>query len=512
MRRLLLATALACALLAPPAHAGPSFQIAGGADAVDGLVDPGGTLHVVWTDEVSPENNVVHYCRVPRGGTACTGARDVTLPLITDQVDEPYLVLGSGGSTLHIAMSRYNESDAYVWTSGDLGNSWSGATKVYDRGRCDGSTEPLLGPQAGQITFVAWNVGHCVFGAAINGSEAAATLDANPPGGGVYNFAAAPTGDGGLIAAADDLDRAFWWRLPPGADPSVTANWGAAQDLGEGEGTHVAGGAGGAYVLVQETLPSFDSLIRVRKWTGAGFAPPVDIGRGDTGYLHDLVVGPSGTVAAVWRRNSQNGESFNRLRVTRSTDGGASFSPPVSFATTEGVAFRLDVGVATDGRGFAVWQDEGETVRAASLEPIAEFIPTGGTSGGTSPGTTVPGGTTPRPAPARPLRRTVNVKGGSVTLTGPRGCVRRGGTFVATLKWKRKKRKGNLFVKVRRTDFYIGARRVKIDRRAPFRQTLRVRAIAVPGSTVRLRARAFIKVKRGRSPKKSLFVTFRVCA
>ena len=503
---------LACALLAPPALAGPSFQIAGGAKDVDGLVDPGGTLHVVWTDDVSPENNVVHYCRVPRGGTACTGARDVTLPLPTDRIDEPYLVLGSGGSTLHIAMSRYVESDAYVWTSGDLGNTWSGATKVYDRGRCTDSTEPLLGPQAGQITFVAWNVGHCVFGAAINGSEAAATLDANPAGGGVYNFAAAPTGDGGLIAAADDLDRAFWWRLPPGADPSVTANWGAAQDLGAGEDTHVAGGgAGNAYVLVQETLPSFDSLIRVRRWTGTGFAPPVDIGGGDTGYLHDLAVGPTGAVAAVWRRNRENGESFNRLRVARSTDGGASFSPPVSFATTEGVAFRLDVGLATTGSGFAVWQDEGKTVRAASLEPIAEFIPSGGSSPGTTvpSGTTTPGGTT---TPARPVRRTVSVRGGSVTLTGPRSCIRRGGTFVATLKWKRKKRKGNLFVKVRRTDFYIGTRRVKIDRRAPFRQTLRVRATAVRGSTVRLRARAFIKVKRGRSPKKSLFVTFRVCA
>ena len=78
------------------------------------------------------------------------------------------------------------------------------------------------------------------------------------------------------------------------------------------------------------------------------------------------------------------------------------------------------------------------------------------------------------------MRRTVSVRGGSVTLTGPRGCIRRGGTFVATLKWKRKKRKGNLFVKVRRTDFYIGTRRVKIDRRAPFRQTLRVRATSRP--------------------------------
>jgi hypothetical protein len=106
----------------------------------------------------------------------------------------------------------------------------------------------------------------------------------------------------------------------------------------------------------------------------------------------------------------------------------------------------------------------------------------------------------------------VAVKGGKVTLTGPKGCIRAGGTFVATLKWKRQKRKGNLFVKVRRADFYIGAKRVKIDRRAPFRQTLRVRATSRRGSSIRLRARAFIKVKRGRSPKKSLYVTFRVCA
>ena len=509
MKRLLLGAALACALLAQPAHAGPSFQIASGAKDVDGYVDPGGTLHVVWTDDVNPENDIVHYCKVPRGGTTCTGARDIVGPWGADgAVDEPFLVLGAGGSTLHIAMLRYVESDAYLWTSTNFGDTWSAGTKVYNTGGCTDSTEPLLGPQIGQITFVAWNVGACVFGAAVNGSESAATLRANPPGGGHFNFAAATTGDGGMIAAADDLDRTFWWRLPPGEDPSVTANWGAAQDLGAGQEAQVGHGGGEAFVLSQEDLPS-SAAIRVRKWTGAGFAPPIDVGGGETGYMHDLAVGPAATVAAVWRRNAQNGESVRRLRIARSTDRGASFATPVSFATTEGLASRLDAGLATDGSGFAVWQDEGKTVRAASLDPIAEFVPAG-----PGPGTTPPPGTTtpPTTTPARPLRRTVNVPGGSVTLTGPRSCVRRGGTFVATLKWKRKKRKGNLFVKVRRTDFYIGTRRVKIDRRAPFRQTLRIRATSVPGSTVRLRARAFIKVKRGRSPKKSLFVTFRVCA
>ncbi len=81
---------------------------------------------------------------------------------------------------------------------------------------------------------------------------------------------------------------------------------------------------------------------------------------------------------------------------------------------------------------------------------------------------------------------------------------------MATLTWRRQRRRGNLFIRVRRADFYIGARRLKVDRRAPFRQTLRIPRPR-SGQTYRFRARAFIKVRRGRSPTKSIFSTIRVC-
>ena len=67
---LLLAALAAAALLAvfaPAALAGPSFQLAAGARAPDGLVDPGGTLHVVWADAAT--SGIVHCARsraVPR--------------------------------------------------------------------------------------------------------------------------------------------------------------------------------------------------------------------------------------------------------------------------------------------------------------------------------------------------------------------------------------------------------------------------------------------------------------
>ncbi len=106
----------------------------------------------------------------------------------------------------------------------------------------------------------------------------------------------------------------------------------------------------------------------------------------------------------------------------------------------------------------------------------------------------------------------VSVPGATVTLRVPGACVPRGGTFRAKLAWKKQKRKGNLFVKVRRTDFYVNLRRVRIDTKAPFVANFRIPMSVPAGATLTVRARAFIKVKKGRSPKKSIRATVRVCS
>jgi len=101
--------------------------------------------------------------------------------------------------------------------------------------------------------------------------------------------------------------------------------------------------------------------------------------------------------------------------------------------------------------------------------------------------------------------------GATYKLGIPKRCVAPGQRFRVTLSWKRQKRKGNLFVKVKRADFYLGATRLRIDTTRPFVYTYAVRASQRPGSTVRLRARAFIKVKHGKTPKKSIFAKVKVC-
>jgi hypothetical protein len=122
-----------------------------------------------------------------------------------------------------------------------------------------------------------------------------------------------------------------------------------------------------------------------------------------------------------------------------------------------------------------------------------------------TPAATTPGAVTPRTT-------TVWTSGALINLTVPGGCVKRGGVFKATLRWKKIKRKGNVFVKINRTDFYVNKKRVRIDRRAPFAASFRIPFSAKAGSTIALRARAYIKVKKGRAPKKSIRASVRICS
>jgi photosystem II stability/assembly factor-like uncharacterized protein len=117
------------------------------------------------------------------------------------------------------------------------------------------------------------------------------------------------------------------------------------------------------------------------------------------------------------------------------------------------------------------------------------------------------------PPPVKPTKTTTaSVPGAKISFGTPNTCVKAGSTFKVTLTWKKQKRKGNKFVKVRRADFYIGTKRAKIDKKAPFTQTLKVTASTKKGSSITVKARAYIKVTKGKSPTKSISSKIKVCA
>ena len=189
----------------------------------------------------------------------------------------------------------------------------------------------------------------------------------------------------------------------------------------------------------------------------------------------DLFQDPSGRLHALWAESSGL-----RYRYATSTANTA-WSAPQTLVTGDSFAFkRLAVNAA--GNGWAVWVG-GAGVRAVPLSRATIY--TGPTRGVQTTGF-----------------------GGAYTLGVPRRCVSPGQRFRVTPTWRRQRRKGNLFVKVRRSDFYLGSRVIKRDTRVPFVHTYRVTVTQRPGSTITLRARAFIKVRRGKEPKKSIRAGF----
>lgn len=513
MTRLVLvmaATAAAMGLaFASPVQAGEPFTVGEG-KLPHVVAEPGGTAHVVWIRDDTGFDET-HYCRIPRGATACDAKHVLPTSAFTESggdTGQPFILRAPAG-TLYIVMQRYISSDVWLWESSDNGGSWSAPRKVYDWSNSTDFGEPVLGPGAGEITFTVTNTADSVFAANLDGSEAAVQVraDLNDPFDDLdYALDAVPTGDGGMIAVGNRLASSYFWRMAPGGNPSDTAAWSAPPQLvgPAQEYASLAGGPSGQFAV-----QTAEAKVVARKWGGSTFGAPVVIAD-EHGYMNDVTVSGSGGVGAVWRRNAEP----NRLRFGISTDGGASFAVR-TVALQPDIFFDLDVALANDNQGVYTYAKSNPDSGSRDLIRVGDLTQAAEPTSPPAPTTTA---LDPAvfgypdalyPGPVRSVSAADRDK--RITVSIPRTCVRAGQRFSVRLAWARKKRKGNLFVKVRRADFYIAGKRVKVDRRAPFRQVLSMRATAAPGSSIKFRARAFIKVKRGKSPTKSIHATIRVC-
>lgn len=493
MKRLLLAAALASmAVLAPVASAATPFTVGDGKTPHLAVDPASGTAHLVWRND--PANHIT-YCRIPRGAGACDVKVDLDASNGGLGPGSPFVLLD--GSTVRIVESIYSLNKTAVFTSSDGGASWGSAADVYKFANVTDPTEPIAGPDAGSFTIAGANPANAVWSAAFDGSEVAKTDHATLPGGG-RDLQVAPTGDGGLVAVAHDGANVSYWRMAPGSDPSLTASWSGQLPLARGEDARVAGGPGGAYVLISSGDPTNKST-QVRKWTGSGWSDPVVVAA-EQPYINDVFVGPSGAVAAIWRGN----DSPHRLMYALSTNGGATFTN-APLAREDVVMASMDVAIASDLKGFATYEGEGggatSQIRVVAIDgPPSTTTGTGtGTGSGTGPTTTVKS----------------DVPGGQLSFSVPKACVPAGRKIFAKLAFKRFRRnaRGRLVIlRVKKADFFIGTKRVKTDRKAPFVQQLTIKN-PKPGAryTVKVKAKLATKNKL-KSPTKTVSAKITICA
>lgn len=535
IRTTLAATAVALLTATGSAGAATPFTAGTGSDP-DVAVTPNGTAFVAYNIG-SPHR--LQVCRVPRGADACDSVTTLNFPSGASAVeagepqvfavsDTKIVVVGScftcGGGGASNRLWRFVSTDgggSYPAIT-EIGAPNGGNDAFPDensqaewREDLDGGT--LLSVRRGRVG--AYNT-------------ASDTAFAEFAGAGImYRPAVGRVpGTNRAVAVASNLAVIRYGHFTTGIPSptrlqlSTTANWtGGLQASGRGEQAEepsLATGSSGLFLGYRRVLPD-QFLVRKFDPTTNTFGAATAIqgtaaieSSSSIQYPY-LFQDPAGRIHGIWRA-LYSGPGGNRLRYTVSTDGGATYAAARTLVAGETV-LDPQLAVASDGYGVAAYETVGGTnIRVVRLDPFEDSGTAPSTPGTPAPGTTpstdplVVGYPGPLyPGPTRTI--TATVPGAELGLDVPKGCVRPGQSFRITLKWKKQRRKGNKFVKVFRTDFFEGTKLRLRDRKAPFRYTFKIKASQKPGSSVTVRARAFIKVKRGKGPKKSIKATVKVC-
>ena len=524
--------AAAAAALPTGAVAATPFNIGNGirpSVAVDGA----GNGYFVWleqrgSNQVDPAQ--VHFCKVLAGTSTCAVSSQFTVPAgpsyLGDPSGNPQVFLGPDGQPTIITgcsgcFGGGSRTSQFVSSNG--GTSFQprpgygtlgliGGAYVTGRGEYDAAADAYFGiddygefQRMPPTTVMTNPVALSPFsGGSLN--EAAVSF----AGSGATQTHVAAFGGSGIGA-----ELRFKHHSNP-SDVNTPGNW-VGGDSSIGTTSHHVSLATGPSGIVLVSGRDNPTLIEARVFALAGktfgAATTITSGAQGDGSIDsvDVYQAPNGRLHALWHVPS-GGSVPAGARYATSADG-VTWSAPQSIVADAKMFHAAVAGTADANKGWIVYGNDDlhdNAIRVATLDPLPAVVP--------PPPPPPPLPPPPPPPPAISPTYTgaakaiaVSDRNASYSFSVPRGCVAPGQSFTATLKWKRKKRKGSVFVKVSRVDFYLESKRLAIDRTPPFSYRYTIVATQRRGSTIELRARAFTKVRRGKAPKKSLRATITVC-
>jgi hypothetical protein len=507
-RTILLPMALLALALAPSAQARgggfgvspavQSFQVGtGGKPQV--AVDANGTAHVVWqvTLNGADQPDELHYCQVPAGATACSGEKVLVAPL--DAIGRASYVFTTNDGRVIVETYRCCNTAStgprpgnYVFESSDGGQTFSAARQI---GNLDHQSDATFGP------------GEAISGANVEqhqqmpltGAPASAFAELNTGFPGIATHAGIGIfNDTTPVQVLTDGNGHTEFNTLTGGDANSSASWSAPHPLTPaGDEPVVAGGPAGLVLLYLVGDPATGRTWMARKFDGTTFGAPVSVSEKGDPIFADLYADPvSGSFHAFW---TDNGDSPNELRWSHSPDGLTWSAPQTVLTGTEADdAFNLRVAAGPDGKGLAVWDQNGDKgqVRAIPLIPA-----TGGGGDGND-------GSASNPSD------TVTVGGGDqeLTLFTPGKCVNPGVKITLRVTSKTKhKLSPKKHVKIVYVVFSVDKKKKK-DKKAAFKATFATKTFKAP-STHKLRAKVRLKPQKGKgkATTKTLKGKLKIC-
>jgi hypothetical protein len=414
---LLLLLTLGLASLATTAQG--ATVVASGNDP-DAVVDRDGVTHLVWNEAVNTPSNstdVLHYCQIPRGGTACANAQSFTPPGVSavnnSDFEGPHVMVTPFGEVILLThrccdqvAGQYDDNVVYV--SDDGGASFGPATAVS-------RVEPGAAAVPTPVVF--------------DGADRRILTIAAPTGG--IHFEAAPLAQGGgmqpyttdfaqlstydsydpsvvqrdrnsFVAAWADLHNTVFVRTYvcaqnpcPLGDVNNAAKWTPQVAIADAEDPRLATGPSGTFVMYRSTADATYRQYFVRQIDGTTIGPAHPLSDGAGGNFRDIIEDAGGILHALFI------DKDNGLGYRASANGGASFGDQQTIVPGPDFTIshpRVTARTVDDGfTGTAFWEsnDGGEL----NSRILMSALPDPSVSLAVKPPPGGDGGTTPAPAP-----------------------------------------------------------------------------------------------------------------
>ena len=358
-------------LAAAPAHAALTLgsPAQGGRPGI--AVDADGTAHVAWTEGVPSGGDLLVWCRLQRGASACAKQQSFT-PDDREAFGPVHVLIPSPGRVLLIQHRCCNAAggQTVLYESLDAGETWSAP-------RVAGTLEPYdaaLGPGPFSVSLTNDTI------------TAGVDFQAAPIAGGTPGKADLGAGLGevssdklqgydGTVAFLDpstpvvafsDLNEAFYRVWGGSGDYNVTSTWGPITSLGPGDETRLASGASGLYALYRTGTPGSRRIVSRRMDPSTrAFGAPATVSEVGDPLWPDLFEDESGRLHATWERNSDDALRY------RLAAGGGAWGAARTLDKTAGGKFNLRAATASDGGGWVVWDDNGKGPVRAAVIPVA---------------------------------------------------------------------------------------------------------------------------------------------
>ena len=452
VRRTYLLLAIAAAFVCLLAgNAGAATVIANG-NYPDAVVDRDGVTHVAWTESAGG-SDVLHYCQIPRGGSACVNARQ-----FTPQANPTYNNNDLRGP--HVMVTPFGEVALLTF-------------------RCCGTIENQANNSNGSNILYVSDDGGATFGPAralgtIPPGEPATPTPAlfdgagrnvvtiNAPTGGVH-VQAAPVAQGGapqpyttanaqlsnynsynpsivqrdatsFVAAWESLGGTTYIRtVTCPATPCAASylnsagNWTPQVAVPEAELPRLTTGPSGTFLLYRSTA---DRRYYLRKIDGVSVGPAQPVSPGSGGNFRDVLEDPNGLLHALYI-DQDNGVSYRA-----SSNGGAQWGDPQTIVP--GPDFSVGyvrVAARTVDEGFtgaALWNSNPDHVANPPILMQALPDPSVSLQVKPPPGAgPAPGGPAP-PAPPPPPAACQTLSFAAIDVVADGCMTRNGSTYTAT--------------------------------------------------------------------------------